>query len=388
MNSTGFRGPVSILSPGELFGGVETHVLGLCRGLRERGVDVQPILFHDRELAARLRGAGLEPVVLRARHRYDPAAARRLAELVKQKGSCVLHVHGYRATVTAAIAGSRLGAAVVKTEHGLPEPGGGPIGRVKSRVNRALDKWATRRLQARVCYVTADLMRRCERAHAGLERRVIYNGIDPLVRDRRPRPDALEPGLFHVGIVGRVSKVKGIPFALQAMASTEVPDRVCLDIIGSGPLLEHHRKEAELLGLGNRVRFHGFQRNVLDWLAHLDALLMPSLHEGLPYTLLEAMSLGVPIVASRVGGLGEVLQDGETGLLVEVGDIQCLARAIALLVDRPEVARPMGDCAARAVWDRFSRTHMVEEYLRVYFSVGTGCQFGGTHTRTGSDAGH
>ncbi len=366
-----FRGPVTILSPGELFGGVETHVLGLSRGLRERGVGVQPIVFHDRELAARLREAGLDPVILHARHRYDPSAATRLAELIRQAGSRVLHVHGYRATITAAVAGARLGVPVVKTEHGLPEPGGGPVGRLKTRVNHSLDTWATRRLRARVCYVTADIMRRFDRAHAGLERQVIHNGIEPLERAGRPRPEALVPGLFHVGIVGRVSRVKGITFALQAMALPDMPASVRLHIIGSGPLMEQHRAEAKALGVADRVDFHGFQRNALDWMAHLDALLMPSLHEGLPYTLLEAMSLGLPIVASRVGGLAEVLGDKESGLLVPVGDTDDLGRAVAQLAHHRDLAQRLGKGAAGAQREGYSLASMVASYVAVFAEATT-----------------
>ncbi len=358
--------PVSVLSPGELFGGVETQILGLCTSLRENGIDILPILFHDRELAARLRGAGLKPVVLHAGYRYDPGAARRLADLVEGHGSRVLHVHGYRATVTAAVAGSRLSVAVVKTEHGLPEPGGSLVGRAKSRLNHALDTWATQRLQAHVCYVTTDIMQRSEHTHMGLDRRVIRNGIPPLAREGRPRPPGLEPGFFHAGVVGRVSKVKGIPFALQALASSAAPGGVRLDIIGSGPQQESLRKEAETLGIGDRVRFHGFQRDVLDWLAHLDVLLMPSVHEGLPYVLLEAMSLGIPIVASRVGGLAEVLRHNETGLLVDVGDVGGLAQALARLAGGQDLARRLGATAAREQRDRYTLTRMVDDYLEVY----------------------
>lgn len=363
------RASVSILSPGELFGGVETQVLSLCLGLRERGIEVHPVLFHDRELAARLRDSGLRPEVVSVRHRYDPAAARGLVELVDRTRSRVLHLHGYRATVTAAVAGVRLSAGVVKTEHGLPEPGGGLVGRAKSRLNHALDTWATRRLRARVCYVTADVMRRLGKSHAGLDRRVIQNGILPLSREGRCRPSDLEPGVFHAGVVGRVSEVKGIPFALQTMALDTTPTSVRLDIIGSGPQEEELRRQAQLLGLGDRVRFHGFQRNVIDWLAHLDALLMPSLHEGLPYVLLEAMSLAVPIVASRVGGLAEVLRHDETGLLVDVGDVRGLALALTRLAGDPDLARRIGAAAAEDQRTRFTLKRMVDDYLEVYGPV-------------------
>ena len=357
---------VAILSPGELFGGVETQILGLCAGLRDMGVDTLAILFHDHELAARLRESGVNPVILPARHRYDPQVARLLVDVLISHRIDVLHLHGYRATITAAVAGSRLRVPVVKTEHGRPEPGGTLIERAKTRINRSLDDWATRRLHAHVCYVTADLMHHCDTAHAGLDRRVLHNGIVPLSRDGRPRPMGLEPGLFHAGIVGRVSKVKGIYFALEAMSTESVPASVHLDIIGSGPEEAGLRRYIASHGLTARVSFHGFQRSILDWIAHLDCLLMPSLHEGLPYTLLEAMSLGVPVVASRVGGLVEVLRHDQTGLLVEVGDTDGLASALAGLARDPERGQRLGSAAAREQRDRYTLERMAGDYLDVY----------------------
>ncbi|MBC8424200.1 glycosyltransferase family 4 protein [bacterium] len=358
---------VVMLAPGEVFGGVETQLLGLCESLRGRGGPAPVIaLFHDRELAARAREVGLDVVVIRARHRYDPAAARDLCGLVDRAGADVLHVHGYRAAVTAAVAGSRLGVPVVKTEHGLPEPGGGPLVRLKTALNRRLDGWATRRIGAAVCYVTADIMERCRGVHRGLERRVVHNGIAPLDPAATSRPAELAAGACEVGLVGRVSAVKGLDHALRAMASDSMPAHVRLHVIGSGPLERSLSFAARDLGLADRVLFHGFRRNVYDWLAHLDVLLMPSLHEGLPYTLLEAMSLGAAVVASRVGGLAEVLEDGRTGLLVEVGDEAGIAAAVARLAADPQLRASLGGAAAREQRARYTLETMTEAYLGIY----------------------
>lgn len=255
----------------------------------------------------------------------------------------------------------------MKTEHGLPEP----VGTSRSVPNKSvwyhrIDTRATRQLNARICYVTADIKQRYDDVHDGLSRRVIHNGIAPLDRADRPCPSGLDPGLFHAGIVGRVSEVKGIVHALRALTSPGMPPQVRLDVIGTGPLLDTLRHEAGALGVADRVRFHGFQRNILDWIAHLDALLMPSLHEGLPYTLLEAMSLGIPTIASRVGGLAEVLRHNETGLLVEVGDAAGLAEALARLACDPQVGRRLGEAAAREQRARYTLTRMVDDYLEVY----------------------
>jgi L-malate glycosyltransferase len=277
-----------------------------------------------------------------------------------------LHLHGYRAVVTAAIAGIHRRVAMVKTEHSRPEYDGGLTGRARAHLNQALDVWATRYLRPQICYVTKDLMHRSRRAHAGLHRRVLPNGIAPLNRSGRPRPPGLDLGPFHVGIVGRVSKVKGIQFALKAWASGVIPSHVCLDIIGTGPLQEALGRQVAELGLCDRVHFHGFQRDVLDWIAHLDILLIPSLHEGLPYTLLEAMSLGVTAIVSRVGGLAEVLCHRETGLLVDRGDADEIAAAVAGLVGNPEMWRRLGAAGAREQREHYTLEKMVDEYRQVY----------------------
>lgn len=357
---------IAILSPGELFGGVEKHVLDLCVSLQGTGYTTLPILFHDRELAMRLRESGLGPVILRTRHRYDPQAARQLADLLSGRGIDVLHLHGYRASITAALARPRPGLGIVKTEHGQVEPGGSSPARVKSHLHRFLEDRAIRRLDARVCYVTSDLMRDFEKTHRGLERRVIHNGIMPVLRDRRPRPAAMRDGRFHAGIVGRIAAVKGIRFALEAMSTDLVPPHVHLNVIGSGPEEERLRRHVVDHELKDRVTFHGFQREVLDWLAHLDALLMPSLHEGLPYTLLEGMSLGIPIVASRVGGLLEVVRHGSTGLLVEVADVRSLARSLADLARNPELCARLGNAAAEEQRSLYTLDRMAGQYLETY----------------------
>lgn len=359
---------LALCSVGELFGGVERQLLGLCADRRRRtGAFPLLILFHDLELARQARALGVEPVILRGRHRYDPGLARRLAATLGAHGIQVVHAHGYKAMVACALARRRRRFAVVKTEHGRPEPTrGSPVAWLKSRLNRALDTWATRRAADVVCYVTEDIARHHERAHGGLLRRVVHNGIDPLERAALPRPPELEPGLCHLGIVGRVTPVKGIEYALRALASPEVPAAVRLSIIGDGPAAPSLRREAAALGLGERVRFLGFRDNIYDYLAHLDALLMPSLHEGLPYVLLEAMSLGVPVIASRVGGLAEVLRDGQTGWLAPVGDVAAWRRLIIRTAAEPEAARRLGAAAAAAQRAAYTLESMGEAVASCY----------------------
>lgn len=359
-----------MIAPGDLFGGVETQILGLVQVLAtRRGSTPTVVLFHDGELARQLRETGCEPVILTSRNAADPAPVGQLARVIAAGRGDVLHLHGYRASVTAALCGSARARPIVKTVHGLPEPGGGPAAQLKARLYRNLDDWATRTLRATVCYVTADILRRCEGAHRGLQRRVVHNGIVPLDRGATRRPPELNPAVFNAGIVGRVSAVKGIETALQGLAGGETPERVHLHVVGDGPLRGELEARTSVLGLADRVHFHGFRRDIYDWLAHLDVVLMPSLHEGLPYTLLEAMSLGTPVVTSQVGGLAEVLIDGETGLLCEVGDVAGFASALSRLAGDPSLGAGLGATAARVQRERYTLERMTDDYLEIYDSL-------------------
>jgi glycosyltransferase involved in cell wall biosynthesis len=360
---------LAICSMGELFGGVERHVLDLCTyAQRRHGTYPLLVLFHDGELARQARSLGITPVVLAARGRYDPALGRELAQAIASFRVNLVHVHGYKAVATSLLARRRAASrfAVVKTEHGRPEQTGDRLGACKLRLNEAIGNWATRRVASAVSYVTAELSSHYARAHNRLRRCIIPNGIDPLDRSAFSRPPELEPGWVHLGIVGRVTEVKGISFALRAFASEGVPATIRLNVLGAGPQQVTLERQARELGLGPRVRFLGFRRDVRDFLAHLDGLLMPSLYEGLPYTLLEAMSLGKPIIASRVGGLAEVLRDGETGLLVPVADVTALRAAIVRLVADVPFAELLGQAAAAAQRRHYTLDRMGAMYWGLY----------------------
>ena len=324
---------LAVCSQGELFGGVERHILDLVSFVERRG-NPRPttILFHDRELAERLRAMGHEPFIPRGRHRYDLSLVGQVRDHLAADRVDIVHAHGYKATVVCGLARRGQRWSLIKTEHGKLEATlASPVRWLKSRSSFGFEQWITRRHVDHVCYVTQDIADAFAPKHRGLARSTVANGIDPLSRADYPRPSELQTDRFNVGVVGRVTNVKGIDFAVAALGRPQVPDHVVLHIVGNGPLEETLRAQAAAAGLAERVVFHGFRRDIYDFLAHLDALLMPSHHEGLPYTLLEAWSLGRPIVASRVGGLAEVLREGPGIHLVDVGDVPAIAVALAHL---------------------------------------------------------
>jgi glycosyltransferase involved in cell wall biosynthesis len=353
---------VAICSVGELFGGVERHILGLLQGLASQGVPATLVLFTDAELAAQARGQGFDVVVLPGRNAEMIATARRLAALLAERGIGLVHAHGYKAMVYCAIARMFRPFGIVKTEHGLAEPMAG-LAAIRERMYRWADRVATRRTGACVCYVTADLAR--QHAAGDSAPIVIPNGVPPMEPADWPVPPEYDGVPFKAADVGRLDTVKGHHVAIAALTAG-APADAHLFFLGTGPREAMLRELAERSGVAERVHFLGFRRDVLGYIGHADALLMPSLHEGLPYTLLEAMALGTPIVASRVGGLAEVLRDGETGLLVPVGDADALGLALSNLAGNVSLRRSLAVHARREQREHFTLEAMTCRYLEIY----------------------
>ena len=229
-----------------------------------------------------------------------------------------------------------------------------------------MDTAATRWTAATVCYVTDDLRKHYAGTHRGMPVSVISNGVERIDKERMERPATFSHNWFNLAIVGRIDKVKGHDVAIQALATRETPLDAHLHIIGTGPREAELRELAEMYGVRDRVHFLGFQRNIYQYLAHSDVILMPSLHEGLPYTLLESMALGTPLITSQVGGLAEILNNNVTGLLIPPGDYQALAKAISSLRNDPQLRQLLGENAQQVQRARYSVKSMTELYCKAY----------------------
>ena len=360
---------LAVCAAGEIWGGVERFIVTLAAGLRYLGIEVLVVLFYDGPLAAALREQRIAVVTLDGVGKYDPRTVAQLRGLLREHRINVLHVHGYRASIVGCLAARPLGIKIVKTEHGQVEPFAGwraVLSHGRLIANTLLERLANRcSLDAQV-FVSTDIQQRL-RLPAGIPQRVIYNGIEPasLRTDagpgRRSKPDTT----FDVGIVGRIDKVKGHEVLLRAIACLRHLPRLRVHVFGTGPLEAHCRRLAAEAQLSDVVLFHGFDPAVYERMASLDLLVMPSLHEGLPYVLLEAMSLRVPIVAARVGGLREALDDG-SGMLVPPGDPYALATAIERLYGDRNLRARLAARAHETVRRRFAARDMVRAYGDLY----------------------
>lgn len=360
---------VALCAPGEIWGGVEQFVDSLARFFVATDVPVVVIVLFDGPLKVRLQAAGV-PVHLARAGRYDPRSVLEMVKVLRHHRVNVVHTHGYKATILGALAAGYTGARLVRTEHGRVERGHG-WSYLKLWVNNAVEAAISRRAADAVVFVSRDVQSESTSSGPRALQQVVYNGLEPLpARDEQPL-DGLEaePGWFKIGIVGRLVEVKGHAHLLKAMQRLRRLSHVHLYVFGEGPLEQECRRLSEEGQLSSVVHFMGFRSNVQDYLRRLDLLVMPSLHEGLPFALLEAMYQGVPVLASRVGGLAEVIRHGVTGVLVEPGDDAGLAEAIERLDCDPALRRRLVESAHQLVCEKFLLKSMAAQYLEIYRRV-------------------
>jgi glycosyltransferase involved in cell wall biosynthesis len=323
--------------------------------------------------AGRLREAGVPLVCLPKRSGLDPTYLLRLRRFLDRERPDVLHAFllppglwGLLAARTLPRARRPLVVAGVRDSLVAPDTGSAWAQRV---VYRGADAVTTNALPV------VDLLR--ERIGVPAARvHYLPNGIDLARWDAQMReaaPLPLEPGRFHLALVGglRREKAHAVLFAaLERLGPERVRDwRVwCVGGPSGGPEMAREvERELRRRRLGDVVRLEPPVRNVAALMARLDALVLPSLHEAFPNAVLEAMAAGLPVVATRVGNVPHLVEDGREGLLVPPGDAAALADALARLAALPaECRRAMGRRGRAAVAARFEIGAVARAHLALY----------------------
>jgi glycosyltransferase involved in cell wall biosynthesis len=335
---------------------------------------------HDLTGAARDGGVPLHRLALLRRAPspfHDLAATALLTRFLRETHFDIVHTHTSKAGFIGRLA-ARLAAVpvVIHTPHGhVFHSYYGPLTtRLYVRLERSAAHW-TRRI------VALTPREREEHLDLGIgDRRqfeVVPSGIE--LERFRPSPERRErarsllgatPADFVVGVIGRLVPVKGqdtllsaLPLLLRHVADARV------DLVGDGDQRDHLAALPERLGVARRVRFHGHRTDPESLLAGFDILAVPSRNEGMGRVVIEAMVARVPVVASAVGGILDLIEPGVTGTLVPPADPAALAHALRSVAERPEHAATMVAEAAAYAGHRFSEEAMAEDLLRIYQSA-------------------
>lgn len=311
------------------------------------------------ELAAAFRRAGI-PVLLYpgADASFSWQGLRALFRLIRSWRPQVVHTHGSLAgRVAAALAGAR----IIYTKHGLASAEEQAI-QVRSP-GGMLRRAAVRLFADRIVAVSEAVKRSLVESGADLAAvRVIPGGVDS---EPYEAVGPLVPRV--VGAFGRLSREKGFDLLVEAMGPLQGEARLLLG--GEGPQREALAAQVEANRLGEAVSLTGFVEHVPEFLGQIGIFVLPSRSEGLGLVLVEAMAAGRPVVATRVGGVPEVVSDGETGLLVPTENPAALSEAIRRLLADPDLARRMGEAGRRRAGKWFSARRMAEQTVALYEEV-------------------
>ncbi len=196
--------------------------------------------------------------------------------------------------------------------------------------------------------------------------RVIYAGVTVPPGDPPALPCRAAAEII-LGTAGRLVELKGIEYLLSAASALrrEFPG-LRVEIAGSGPHRQKLEEGVAHCGLKGHVEFLGWINDLNSVLPRWDVFVMPSLEEGFPIAALDAMAAGLPVVASSVGGVPELIQDGITGWFVPPGDVDALASRLRLLLSNPQMRHSMGAAGYTRVRDHFSAAQMTEGFTQLY----------------------
>jgi glycosyltransferase involved in cell wall biosynthesis len=347
-------------------GGAEKMLVSLVENLDRSRYRSLVCLLRDGWLKSQLQRRGIEMMVIPQHRSLDFPWLFRLARLLRDRSMHVMHAHEFAMNVYGSLLSKMTGIPIVATVHGK---------------NYYWVKWRRRLAyqfvarQSMMVAVSEDLKRfLTQRVAIHPDNiRIVHNGIDLhryTVSDRY-NTVCKELGINGsqpvIGTVGNLYAVKGQAYLLRACAAVAraFPDFVLL-VAGRGEQLGSLEEEARSLGIGGNVKFLGFREDVPSLLQAMDVFVLPSVSEGLPLSILEAMALRKPVVASNVGGIPEVVKDGVTGYLVPPKDPEALAEKILLLLHHPQIAADLGKSGQKRVQGAFSLEQMIQEYQSLY----------------------
>ncbi len=359
------------------------HVELLLSGLNDKGYDITVACPVEEKSLQCLKAAGvfrIQPLDTGddLRPWLDPLIIGKFARFLNGNPFDIIHAHGAKAGLITRLAlhlGRRQRSPVVVSYHNeiLPTSRSLHKRRLRSYMEKLL-RDGTAHFIAVSPGIQEELIQEigCPRQKVSF----IPNGIriegvgEPADHLRERAHWGWPEDAYIVGTAARLTWEKGIDILLTALSqAVKAEPQLRLVIMGDGPLEADLRQMTKTLGLDDHVRFLGYLDNARSLFPAFDAFVLPSRTEGWPLSIMEAMAAGLPVVATRVGGIPELVQDGKNGILVEPGEVDRLHEALVTLVRDPVRARDWGQKAATHARERFHAQAMVSQVEAVYRGI-------------------
>ena len=357
-------------------GGGETHVLDLVKQLDKTRFEPVVLSFTDGPMIERLNEMGIETKVIYTEKPFDMRQWKKVYEWAKSQKIDLIHAHGTRANSNSFWAAKQLNVPMIYTVHGWsfhPEQNG---------MKRLMREYGERFLTTKsdITIVVSESNKQDGKKYANLQNaktKLVNYGIDITkfnpnkkgVKNVR-REYGISDDKILVGYLVRMTIQKDPFTMLKAAAKVlQKTDKVVFLFIGNGDLKAEVLALASELGARKKIIFDDFRQDIPDVLQAIDIYCLPSLWEGLPIGLLEAMSMKKAVIATPVDGTKEAITDGENGVLVPCKDDEKLAKAILKLADDKEKIKNFGEKAYQTVLERFTLPVMAKEVEAIYETV-------------------
>jgi glycosyltransferase involved in cell wall biosynthesis len=355
-------------------GGLQQVIVNICNTIDRSKFNVSVLCLRDLgDFAHDIEEMGISVEVIQQRQeKTDYLSFLKVAEILRREKTDIIHTHNTQPFIDGTIAALMTGVkTIVHTDHARSFPD-------KKRYMFA--EWLMSHFAYKIVGVSDHTSQNLIMYEKISPKKVVTipNGIDgsrfQIIIDKEKKRKEL--GILKNGpIMGlgvRLTEQKGITYLLQAMPEIikEIPN-VTLVIAGEGPLDDSLKKECISLGLEENVLFVGRRLDIPELIKLFDLYVLPSLWEGLPMVLLEAMAAGCPIVATDVGGNSTLIEDGFNGSLVKSGDFSALSKeVIKLLIDR-DICNKYSANSKKRFDDKFSANYMTKQYERLYLRANT-----------------
>jgi len=364
-----------LISSGGLYG-AERVILELAERMQSDhchitiGV-IQSIDDRHLEIAKEAERLGVNVKVFACSGKLGFTTVFKISDFIKENKINLLHSHGYKSNFYGLLATRKCPIPIITTNH----------------------SWLTSYFRLKIYYRVLDsrVMRFFDRIVAVSEEvqgDMVRSGIDPkkiTIIDNGLNIERLSPALIPdhrlkatlnipeknkvIGAIGRFEPEKGFTYLLKAACGVVgLHKDVTFLIVGNGPIKESLVKQANDLGISDRVVFAGYRTDIPQLFSIMDTFVLSSIKEGLPMVILEAMAAKRPIIATRVGAVPKVIHDGENGLLVDIKDVTGLQSAICRLLENPDEADRLAQSGYDTVKKSYSSESMCQRYLELYQS--------------------
>lgn len=363
---------VYIITRSDVLGGASIHLLDLAKGMINQGHAVHVLvggtgIFTEELKKNNVSFSSLKYLKREIALTHDVLGFWEIKKYLKQLKPDIVHCHSSKAGLLGRLAAKSLGLPVVFTAHGWSFTEG--ISSRKQKIYAKIEKFL---INFSDHIITVSEFDRIYGFNFGVgspdKVTTVHNGIP--IQDSQTKETKVVRQPCKVIMVARFDDQKDQMTLIQALGLLK-NETWFMEFIGSGPTLERCKQEANKLGLENKIKFLGQQRNIKDFLNNSDIFVLSTNYEGFPLTILEAMRAKLPVIATNVGGNNESIVGEKTGFLTKKNDPQDLSRALSTLIDDRNLAIEMGERGYERFITEFTHDLMLKKTLKIYTEVVT-----------------